>query len=101
MAYPDIEYWNNNNPIKLLEYLAMGKVVICTNMWTFRDVIDNKKCGYYIPDNQPKTIANAINACYENRKLLDEWGKEGIEIIKKRFTWNKQAERLYKFTMHL
>ena len=97
MAYPDIEYWNNNNPIKLIEYLAMGKVVICTNMWTFRDVIEDKKCGHYIPDNNPESITSAIHYCYENRASLAEWGKEGIGIVEKRFTWQKQAERLYKF----
>ncbi|MBI2471499.1 MAG: glycosyltransferase [Planctomycetes bacterium] len=97
MAYPNIGYWNNNNPIKLIEYLAMGKVVICTDMWTFRNVIGNKKCGYFIKDNSYESIAKAINYCYENRKYIEEWGKEGIEIVKEGYTWNKQAKRLLDF----
>ena len=101
MAYPNIEYWNNNNPIKLLEYLALGKVVICTNMWTFRDVMKDSNCACYIQDNKPATIAEAIKYCVENKEKLAGWGEKGIEIVKNRFTWEKQAERLLIFIQSL
>ncbi|MGQ3686303.1 MAG: glycosyltransferase [Candidatus Loosdrechtia sp.] len=101
MAYPNIEYWNNNNPIKLLEYLAMGKIVICTDMWTFREVMGGKKCAYYLKENRPEAISNAINDCYQNRELLEEWGKEGLEIITERYTWHKQAKNLLDFIEQL
>lgn len=101
MAYPNIEYWNYNNPIKLLEYLSMGKFVICTDMWTFRDALGNKKCVYYIQNNRPQNIADAINYSYNNRNLLQEWGKSGIEIIRERFTWHKQAKNLINFIEQL
>jgi len=101
MAYPNIEYWNNNNPIKLLEYLAMGKVVMCTDMWTFKEVIGNKNCAYYLKDNSPESIAQAIHVCYQNRESLQEWGKEGIEVIKENYTWSKQAQRLLDFIAKL
>ena len=101
MAYPDIEYWNNNSPIKLIEYFAMGKPVICTDIWTFRDVAGDKKCAYYIANNNPETIANAINYCSRNSLFLDEWGREGIKIVRERYTWNKQAENLLDFIRHL
>jgi len=101
LAYPNIEYWNNNNPIKLLEYLAMGKTVMCTDMWTFRNVGGNSKCLCYIKQNNPETIARAIEYCYENRAYLDKWGREGIEIVKERFTWHKQSGNLLNFIEQL
>jgi glycosyltransferase involved in cell wall biosynthesis len=101
MAYPNIEYWNNNNPIKLFEYLAMGKVVICTDMWTFRNVGGDSRCICYIKQNDARTIAKAINYCYENREYLDEWGREGIKIVKENFTWHKQAGNLLSFIEQL
>ena len=101
MAYPNIEYWNNNNPIKLLEYLAMGKVVICTDMWTFRDVIGDKRCAYYIDNNDPATIATAINYLYERKKYLNESGREGIDIVRERFTWHQHAKTLLEFADYL
>ncbi len=97
MAYPNIEYWNHNNPIKLLEYLAMGKVVICTDMWTFNDVMGKEKCACYIKDDSPAAIAEAITYCYENRESLPEWGRSGTRIIRERYTWQRQAENLVDF----
>lgn len=98
MAYPDIEYWNNNNPIKLLEYLAMGKVIICTDMWTFRTIGDNLKSIYYTKDNDPATIADAITYLYTNREFLNEWGKEGVEVVRKKHTWHHQAKAVLDFS---
>lgn len=97
MAYPNIEYWNNNNPIKLIEYLAMGKFIICTDMWTFRDAIGDAKCAYFLKDNNPKTIAEAIDYCYRNRAYLEEWGHQGVAIAKNRYAWEKQANNLISF----
>jgi glycosyltransferase involved in cell wall biosynthesis len=97
MAYPDMEYWKNNSPIKLIEYFGMGKVVICTDIWTFRDVVKDKKCAYFIANNNPKLIADAINYCYENRASLEERGRQGEEIVKEKYTWNKLAQNLLDF----
>jgi len=97
MAYPNLEYWNNNNPIKLIEYLSMGKVVISTDMWMFRSVMSDSKCAYYIKENRPEFIMQAIDFCYKNRELLNKWGEDGVEIVKERYTWRKQAEKLLSF----
>lgn len=97
MVYPDIEYWKNNSPIKLIEYFSMRKVVICTDVWTFRDVAGDKKCVRYIRNNNPRLIADAINYCYEHRESLEQWGKEGEEIVKGKYTWRKQSENLIGF----
>jgi glycosyltransferase involved in cell wall biosynthesis len=101
MAYPDIEYWNSNSPIKLFEYFAMGKVVICTDIRTFRNVGGDAKCIRYIKQNNPEEIARAINYCYENKGYLEEWGREGIKIVKESFTWHKQAGNLLRFVEQL
>ncbi len=101
MAYPNMDYWNNNSPIKLFEYLAMGKLVICTDIWTFRNTAGNRKCLYYIKQNDAGTIAKAINYCYENKEYLDEWGQAGIKIVKENFTWHKQAGNLLSFIEQL
>lgn len=101
MAYPDIEYWNNNNPIKLLEYLAVGKVVICTDMWTFRTVGGNRRCVYYIKDNSPNKIATAIESLYENKDLLSAWADEGVGAVREKYTWHSHAKTILDFHRRL
>jgi len=99
MAYPECDYWNKNNPIKLIEYLAMGKVIICTDIWTFKDVADKSSCIRYISNNSPEEIADAICYLYGRQEDLLSWGKKGIDIVKERFTWEKQAEILNNFIL--
>jgi len=101
MAYPDNDYWNKNNPIKLLEYLAMGKTVICTDSLTFRSVIGSAACGEYLTDNQPTTIAAAISKCYQQRAWLNARGKEGAVLARESYTWQKQANKLASFLERL
>ena len=51
MAYPNSEYWKYNNPIKLLEYLALGKPVIVRDMITFRSVVGGHAGAVFIQDH--------------------------------------------------
>lgn len=97
LPYPRIEYWNNNNPIKLIEYLAMAKPVICTDMWTFRSVMGSSSCAVYVRDNTPAVIAQAIERCYRDRAKLPAWGLEGRAIAEQRYSWEKQAGKLSSF----
>ena len=101
MAYPDGEYWNANNPIKLLEYLACGKPVIATGLWTFRQVMADSKCAVYIKDNTPTSIARALEFCYIRRAEHPDWGREGPVLTREHYTWKIQADRLLVFIERL
>lgn len=101
VAYPDIEYWNLNNPIKLLEYMAMEKVMICTDMWTFKHVLKDSGSVYYLKTNSPEEIAKGIKYFYDNQARLGAWGKEARGIVTSRFTWQMQSEKLMSFCKNL
>ncbi|MFH0808988.1 MAG: glycosyltransferase [Pseudomonadota bacterium] len=94
---PSIEYWNISNPIKLLEYLAMGKVVLATDIPAHRDVMGDSPCAIYMSDSQPSTIARAIRQAYELREELPARGRHGREIIVSQYQWVHQADRLIAF----
>lgn len=94
---PDHPYWRSQSPLKLLEYLAMAKVVIATDIPAHRSVMGEEKCGIYISSAEPEEIAKAIECAYSNRKNLEEWGKSGREIIKEKYTWKKVARDLENY----
>jgi glycosyltransferase involved in cell wall biosynthesis len=96
---PDHPYWRFQNPLKLLEYLAMEKVVILTDIPAHRAVIGKAKCGIYISSVAPVKIAEAIEYVYLNKKNLEEWGKIGREIIKEKYTWEKVARDLENYLL--
>jgi glycosyltransferase involved in cell wall biosynthesis len=98
---PDHPYWRFQCPLKLLEYLAMEKVVILTDIPAHRAVIGEAKCGVYVSSVNPMEIAEAIEYVYLNKDSLNEQGKIGREIVKKEYTWEKVAGSLENYLLSI
>jgi glycosyltransferase involved in cell wall biosynthesis len=98
---PDHPYWRFQSPLKLLEYLAMEKVVILTDIPAHRAVIGEAKCGVYISAVNPTKIAGAIEYAYLNKGNLEEWGKMGRKIVKEKYTWEKVAMDLENYLLSI
>jgi glycosyltransferase involved in cell wall biosynthesis len=94
---PDLPYWRHQCPLKLLEYLAMKKVVIVTDIPANRSVIGKEKCGIYVSPVTPTEIAKSIIYAYNNRKNLKEWGESGWRIVNEKYTWEKGARDLENY----
>jgi glycosyltransferase involved in cell wall biosynthesis len=98
---PDHPYWRFQSPLKLLEYLAMEKVVVVTDIPAHRAVIGEAKCGIYISSIRPGEIAKAIEYAYLNKNFLKEQGKIGREIVQREYTWEKVAENLENYVLSI
>jgi len=97
----DSPNWRHQSPLKLLEYLAMGKVVIVTDIPANRDIIGTSKCGIYVKSTDPEEIAKGIAHAYSNLGSLDHWGRIGIEIIEKSYSWERIADNFEKYLARL
>ena len=98
---PNISYWRYQCPLKLLEYLAMEKTVILTDLPAHRRIIDKKECGIFISSTNPKEISKAIMYAFENRDKLDKCGATGREIVLTNYTWKEAAKNLENFLLSL
>jgi len=94
---PGNEWCWESSPLKTLEYLAMSKPIIATNIPFHQKIFDKGNCGVLIKNSEPESIANAITDIYNNREKLDAMGKVGREIVEKFYTWDKKALDLEKF----
>lgn len=93
---PNTADWRFQNALNLLEYMAMEKVVLATDVSANRVVVHNDPCCIYIPEAKPEYIAKTIEFAYKNKEKLEEWGKSGRRIILNKYTWDKIAERIEK-----
>jgi len=91
---PNLSIWRHQRPLKLIECLAMNKVVLATDIPANRDVLGKSKCGIYISSTEPKEIAKAILYAYTNRRMLRKWGSYGRRIVERKYSWKKAAENL-------
>ena len=101
LPLPDNPFWRTQSPLKLLEYLAMEKVVILTDIPAHRFVVGENKCGVYISSVTPTEIANSIIYVMHNKDKLVEWGKSGRTIVCERYTWDKVAEDLETYLLSI
>jgi len=90
----NIPTWRYQQPLKLLEYMAMRKTVIVSESPAHRSVIGASKNAIYVPQVNSVELARAIEYAYNNRNMLEEWGKLGYEIILEKYVWKKVNECL-------
>jgi glycosyltransferase involved in cell wall biosynthesis len=98
---PNIALWRYQCPLKLLEYIAMEKVVVLTDIPAHREIVGNREFGVYISSIDPAEIVNGVTYAYENRKKLKEWGVSGRNIVAENYSWEKAAEDLGSFLLSL
>ena len=98
---PNLSDWRYQCPLNLLEYLAMKKVAIATDIPANRGILRESKCGIYASSANPVAIANAIAYAYNKRSKLREWGTYGRALIEERYSWEKVAENLENYLLEL
>lgn len=88
---PNNQFWRSQSPLKLLEYLAMEKVTIVSDIPAHRLVLGKSECCLYFSLITPSNIAQVVEFAYLNEKKLMTWGKSGRKIVLDNFTWEKIA----------
>jgi glycosyltransferase involved in cell wall biosynthesis len=99
ITLPDHPYWRYQCPLKLLEYLAMGKAVIVSDIPAHRSIIGWEKCGIYVPSIDQHGIAESILFAYDNKERLQDWGKCGKKIVHDGHSWDEAAENLESYIL--
>jgi len=87
----------------LCEAMACGKTVIGSNIMGPSEIIVDGKTGFTSDFRDLDEISNKILNLLENKKILNQMGRNGLERVKKKFTWEKAAQlhfELYRKVLH-
>lgn len=100
LPFPDLDWWNTSSPLKLNEYLAMGKPVILTEIAAHKAVVKNEPFSFYSIDHNSHNLAKAIEIAYtsKDRKFLS---KKARAYAVEKLTWESQAKRIKSFLLQL
>ncbi|MFX1268468.1 MAG: glycosyltransferase family 4 protein [Promethearchaeota archaeon] len=88
----------------LCEAMACGKAVIGSNIMGPSEIIVNGKTGFTSDFRDINEISKKILYLFEDKKLLNQMGRNGLERVKKKFTWEKAAHlhfKLYRKVLNL
>jgi colanic acid/amylovoran biosynthesis glycosyltransferase len=78
-------------PNVLLESLAVGVPVACTELPSLPELIDDPPCGFAIPEKDPAAIADLIRRVSRDRGLLREYGRAGRKKIEEKWDIEKTS----------
>jgi len=102
LPFPNFMAWRVSSPIKLMEYLAMGKKVMAPNMEAFTDVFGtDSELVFYFDTNHPnqvEAIAEKLKAILDE-KILNKgnYFPQARKFVSENYTWEKQSEKLFNF----
>jgi len=98
---PNIPIWRYQQPLKLLEYMAMGKTIVATDSPAHRSVAGEKNNVIYVSKLNSSELAKAMKYAYENRDKLEDWGKVGQQIVKAKYIWKKVNASFVNYLMRI
>lgn len=98
---PNLQKWRSQCPLKLLEYLAMEKPVIVTNLRAHKEILQDSKSGIFVQSCNAQDIASCIKFAYENKESLPKWGKSGKQLVTEKYTWDQVAETFQNYLFSL
>ncbi len=83
------------SPMKLFEYMAMGKAVLVPDQPNLHEVIIEGQNGMFIPKNDPNGFAHAVTELAVNSTLQQKISQGAIETIQTgKYFWTENARRV-------
>jgi glycosyltransferase involved in cell wall biosynthesis len=83
------------SPLKLIEYMAMGKAIIAPDQPNVRELIDNRRTGLLVKADDATALAEAIVSFATNAELRRSLGcRAADQVFKRGLTWDANAARI-------
>ncbi|MCE1248526.1 MAG: glycosyltransferase [Firmicutes bacterium] len=83
-----------SSPIKIFEYMAAGKAILCFEGGQMNDVFVNGKDALMTAIDESAPFARALEKLAADEKLRSELGKNAREKMLKQYTWQANAQRI-------
>ncbi|NOS67622.1 MAG: glycosyltransferase [Candidatus Peribacteraceae bacterium] len=85
-------FMRDTSPLKLFEYLAAGRPVICADIPPVRDVVDSKSVKFFAPGDS-QDLAAAIKDILDHPEEASRRAEEGRRIVQEH-SWEKRMQRI-------
>ena len=82
-----------SSPSKVFEYLAMGKVVIASDILAHRNIIKDKWNGLLVKSGDPEDLAKAIKRVYMDKRLKVKLESNARDSIRE-YDWQNLNEKI-------
>lgn len=83
-----------NSPVKLFEYMAMGKPIVATDVGQQSEVIQHGINGLLCEEKSPEALAEAIMRFYEDKELAEKCGRQARKDAIEKYDWRMYNKRI-------
>jgi glycosyltransferase involved in cell wall biosynthesis len=80
--------------LAMLEGMACGKVVICSNIGGMREVILNGENGFLVPEKEPLEIARIIKAAIEGEYSMEKIGDKARGYVLEKHSFMSHTKKV-------
>ena len=84
-------------PNSIVEYLAVGKAVVVTDVGGNSEIISDNKNGFLVPFDDEKSLVEKIQILLHDSEKRKVFEKKAIETIKNKFTEDMMIDNVEKF----
>ena len=81
------------SPLKLFEYLAMGRPIIASDLPAIREVLTDEQSALLAPPGDPQALATAMSRLASDARLAARLATASHALAAD-YTWSRRAERL-------
>jgi glycosyltransferase involved in cell wall biosynthesis len=82
------------NPMKVYEYMALGKAVLAPNQETITEIATHERDIYTFEPENIESIAGALTAVIEDGALRGQLGAQAVRTIANEHTWSERGKTL-------
>ena len=79
------------SPLKLFEYMAAGKAIVCSDIAVLREVLEHDKTAWLCPPDDIDAWCAALTALRDNAQLRRRLGVAAQEALLRSHTWKSRA----------
>ena len=98
MPFPRTEHYAYfMSPLKMFEYMAAKKPIIASDLPSIKEILDDNSALFIEPGN-PKSLANGIIFCLNNKDFCDKISNKSF-IKVKNYTWHQRAQKIIDFIL--
>ena len=93
------EYRNHASPMKILEYMAMEKIVVAPDMENIRNIIDEGKDGILFQPDSKEDLIRKIEMVYRDYDKYRAIGKRARQKIIEQLNWDENARKVMEHSL--
>lgn len=92
LVIPDTVTNMTASPLKLFEYMAVGKAIVCKELPALREILDNSSARFFEGDNRGSLVA-ALDSLLADEALRSRLGAAALSRAAQ-YTYRARAERI-------